>query len=62
MLCGVGLLIFFSGCEEGSGVDPRERAELQALFDEARKLDDEGRYHEALVRYETILARHPEFV
>ncbi|MCY3019040.1 MAG: hypothetical protein NTW87_08430 [Planctomycetota bacterium] len=56
------LLLVSTGCEEGRGGDPRERAELQAIFDEARKLDEAGRYHEALVRYETILGRHPEFV
>lgn len=49
-------------CDEGRGLDPRERAAMQAIFEEARQLDNAGRYHEALVRYETILARHPEFV
>jgi tetratricopeptide (TPR) repeat protein len=51
-----------TGCEEERGLDPRERAEMQSIFSEARKLDDQGRYHEALVRYESILARHPTFM
>jgi tetratricopeptide (TPR) repeat protein len=58
----VALLLVLAGCEEGKGMDPRERAEMQRIFEDARKLDDAGRYHEALVRYETILARHPEFM
>jgi len=65
MLRGVGvlwLLLYAVGCEEGGGLDPRERAAMQVVFDEARRLDEAGRYHEALVRYETILARHPEFM
>src|SRR5690348_12842342 len=57
------LLLLTSGCvEEMSALKPRERAELEAIFQEARKLDDEGHYHEAMVRYETILGRHAEFV
>ena len=56
------LLLFATGCEEGGALDPREREAMQALFDEARRLDEAGRYHEALVRYETILGRHPEFM
>ena len=56
------LALCFCGCEEGTGVDPRERAELQRIFEEARRLDELGRYHEALVRYETILARRPEYM
>src|SRR5579864_6268306 len=58
----VAALLILPGCEEGRGLDPRERAEMEQLFAEARKLDDAGRFHEALVRYETILARHPEFM
>jgi tetratricopeptide (TPR) repeat protein len=62
-LCALAVLLAFTGCdEEGRNVDPRERAAMQAIFEEARRLDDQGRYHEALVRYETILARHPEFM
>jgi tetratricopeptide (TPR) repeat protein len=56
------LLLFCCACEEGRGVDPQERAAMQAIFEQARALDDAGRYHEALVRYETILARHPEYM
>jgi hypothetical protein len=59
-VCGACLL--FHGCEEGKYVDHKERAELERLFAEARKLDELGRYHEALVRYETILAYHPEYM
>lgn len=59
---GFCVLLFLDGCDEAKGGDPRERAELQAVFNEARMLDEAGRYHEALVRYETILARHPEFM
>lgn len=59
--CLLALLLWTSGCEEGAGVDPRERQAMQAIFDEARRLDEAGRYHEALVRYETILARHPNY-
>src|SRR5258707_9939895 len=57
-------LLLFSGCEEEQmrGLPPHEKAELEKLFAEARQLDDAGRYHEALVRYETILGLHPEFV
>lgn len=57
-------IIFTSGCDErdGANVDPIERAELQHVFAEARKLDEAGRYHEALVRYETILARRPNYM
>ena len=51
-----------TGCDEGRLSDPRERAELQEIFEDARKFDDAGRFHEALVRYETILARHPEYM
>ena len=53
---------FLTSCEEGRNLNPRERAELQQIFDQARALDDAGRYHEALVRYETILARRPEYM
>jgi len=56
------VLLVLSGCEEMKNLDPRERAELQRVFAEARTLDEMGRYHEALVRYETILARHPEYM
>ena len=57
------VLVLCSGCpEETRGLLPAERAEMEAIFAEARKLDELGRYHEALVRYETILARHPEFM
>ncbi|MGD0089626.1 MAG: hypothetical protein ABSE73_06870 [Planctomycetota bacterium] len=56
------LLLLATGCEEGRDLDPREREAMQAIFAEARRLDESGRYHEALVRYETILARHPEFM
>ena len=55
-------LLVFCGCEEGRDLDPRERAEMQRIFADARKLDDAGRFHEALVRYETILARHPGYM
>ena len=58
----LGALLLAAGCEEGRGLDPREREAMQAVFDEARRLDEAGRFHEALVRYETILARHPEFM
>ncbi|HEY3321461.1 MAG TPA: hypothetical protein VGP72_13400 [Planctomycetota bacterium] len=61
LTCLAGLLLF-AGCEEMRGLDPRERAVLEQIFEEARRLDDAGRYHEALVRYETILGRHPEFM
>src|SRR5687767_457579 len=54
--------LFFTGCEEGKYVDVKERAELERIFAEARRLDEQGRYHEALVRYETILAYHPEYM
>lgn len=57
------LLSLFTGCEEEMrGLDPHERAELERMFEDARQLDAKGRFHEALVRYETILALHPEFV
>src|SRR5580765_3084767 len=58
-------LLISTGCNEEHqirGLPPREKAELEKLFAEARQLDDAGRYHEALVRYETILVLHPEFV
>ena len=55
-------LALLPGCQELDRVDPRERAELEVVFAEARKFDDAGQYHEALVRYETILGRHPEFM
>ncbi len=58
----LAVLILGSGCEEARGLDPRERAAMEVVFDDARRLDEAGRYHEALVRYETILARHPEFI
>jgi tetratricopeptide (TPR) repeat protein len=49
-----------TGCEpEKPGAD--EEA-MRALFEEARKLDSEGRHHEALVRYETILGKHPTWM
>ncbi len=50
------------GCQELQGLDPRERADMEEIFAQARKFDEAGQYHEALVRYETILARHPEFM
>ena len=56
------LLLLLPSCEEMKGLDPNERAEMEGIFAEARALDDAGRYHEALVRYETILSRHPEFM
>jgi len=63
MVAGAGLLLFgLSGCDEARGLDPRERAEMERIFAEGRKLDEAGRYHEALVRYETVLARHPQFM
>src|SRR5947209_3001387 len=34
------------GCQEGTGLDPRERNEMEQIFADARKLDDAGRYHE----------------
>lgn len=56
-------LLLFAGCEERDiPIDPRERAALQAIFEEARELDRQGRYHEALVRYETILAQRPQYM
>src|SRR4051794_41086550 len=58
----LAVLFILPGCEEARGLDPRERAELEQIFEQARMLDEMGRYHEALVRYETILARHPEFM
>ena len=62
LICAI-LILLPSGCvEEMSGLNPREKAELEAIFETARKLDEAGRFHEALVRYETILGRHPEFV
>ena len=51
-----------SGCQELQGLDPRERAEMEEIFAQARKFDEVGQYHEALVRYETILGRHPDFM
>jgi hypothetical protein len=56
------VLLVAPGCQEGAGLDPRERQEMEQIFAEARKLDDAGRYHEALVRYETILGRHPDYM
>jgi tetratricopeptide (TPR) repeat protein len=56
------LLLLLGGCEEGKNINPRERAELEAIFAQARALDEVGRYHEALVRYEAILARRPEYM
>jgi hypothetical protein len=55
-------LCLLAGCVEPPP-EPRsaEEERLRSLFIEARRLDDEGRHHEALVRYETILARHPEW-
>jgi tetratricopeptide (TPR) repeat protein len=35
---------------------------MRALFAEARTLDAAGKHHEALVRYETILGRHPNWM
>lgn len=56
------LLFIAMGCDEARGLDPRERAKMQAIFEEGRAYDEAGRYHEALVRYETVLAQHPEFM
>ena len=53
------LLLLLPGCEEKTGPDEEE---MRAIFEEARKLDSEGRHHEAMVRYETILARHPDWM
>jgi tetratricopeptide (TPR) repeat protein len=48
------------GCEpEKPGADEEE---MRALFEVARQLDSEGRHHEALVRYETILGKHPTWM
>jgi len=58
----LALLFIISGCDETRGLDPRERAAMTMIFEEARILDEQGRFHEALVRYETVLARHPEFM
>jgi len=55
-------LFLGTGCEEGRGLDPREKARMQVIFEEGRAYDEAGRYHEALVRYETVLASHPEFL
>lgn len=55
--------VFLPGCDERDiPVDPRERYALQQTFNEARQLDAQGRYHEALVRYETILAQRPQYM
>jgi len=63
-IAGALVLLFLalSGCEQERGLDPLERAEMQQIFNDARKLDDQGRYHEALVRYEAILTKHPTFM
>jgi tetratricopeptide (TPR) repeat protein len=60
----LALLLLACGCEDDlkNVADPRERFALEQVFREARALDDAGRYHEALVRYETILSQHPEYV
>ena len=56
----VGLVLGLWGCQqERPGPD---ETEMRKVFDEARKLDADGRHHEAMVRYETILARHPDWV
>src|SRR5471032_1155041 len=61
-ICMLLALAMLTGCKELESVDPRERAELEVVFADARKYDDAGQYHEALVRYETILGHHPEFM
>ncbi|HYG75517.1 MAG TPA: tetratricopeptide repeat protein [Planctomycetota bacterium] len=61
-LLALACVFFTPGCEEARGLDPRERAAMTVVFEEARALDEQGRYHEALVRYETVLARHPQFM
>jgi len=56
-------LLCIAGCQDDlRGIDPRERIELEKVFEDARMLDSKGRFHEALIRYESILATHPEFV
>ncbi|MCZ7647238.1 MAG: hypothetical protein M5U26_18615 [Planctomycetota bacterium] len=56
---GLAVLLLLPGCEEPVGPDD---AEMRRIFEEARELDRQGRYHEAMVRYETILARHPNWM
>jgi tetratricopeptide (TPR) repeat protein len=58
--------IFFAATllSSACGRPPQNKPDLEvrAIFDEALRLDKEGRHHEALVRYETVLGRHPGFV
>ena len=54
------VFLFGPGCEQEQAGD--DELEMRALFEEARKLDADGKHHEALVRYETILGRHPNWM
>jgi len=60
LMAAVSSLLLLSGCQEEEAGD--DELEMRALFAEARKLDEQGKHHEALVRYETILGRHPNWM
>ncbi len=53
------LLLGFLACEEQPTVDEDK---MKSIFEAARELDAEGRYHEAMVMYESILAVHPTWM
>lgn len=58
-LCCAAAVLLLAGCEELPGPD---EGEMRKIFEEARDLDSKGRFHEAMVRYETILSRHPNWM
>lgn len=57
--CLLALLIQ-CGCEQEKVTE--DEAEMRAIFAKARELDAQGEYHKAMVHYETILARHPNWM
>jgi len=59
VLLSVALGVILSGCDDRP--PPDSEVELRKIFAEARGLDENRRFHEAFVRYETILAQHPEW-
>jgi tetratricopeptide (TPR) repeat protein len=55
------LLLLVPACQQVEQAG-KDEAEMRGIFEEARKLDAAGRHHDALVCYETILGRHPEWM
>jgi len=58
-LCAIAALCLCGCVEEKVGED---EPEMRRIFAEARRLDNEGKHHEALIKYELILAKHPEWM